>query len=159
MLGLGRLVRSSALFLSLVAIGALSPPPMTADARQCALPPAVPKAGPLTQINLRPARRGSHALGIAEVIRKNGHLSVAIAAQGLQPNTKHNAYAVWLYNSGRDDRLLGFVSPPVRSDEKLKTSGRLPNNAGCFRRLLISLETVPKPKRPHNITLSGRFEL
>jgi hypothetical protein len=110
----------------------------------------------LAQINLN-APTGGKAKGIAEVLRQQGRTGVAIVAQGLVPNTKSppNAYAVWLYNSPSDARLLGFVNPSVGTNGRLQTAGGFPTNASHFHQLLITLETQSNPKTPGTIVLQG----
>lgn len=110
----------------------------------------------LAQINLNPPS-GGKAKGIAEVLRQQGKTGVAIVAQGLTPNTKSppNAYAVWLYNSPSDARILGFVNPPVGNNGRLQTAGGFPTNASHFHQLLITLENQSNPKTPGTIVLQG----
>ena len=110
----------------------------------------------IAQINLNPPSGGS-AKGIAEVLRQQGKTGIAIVAQGLTPNQKKppNAYAVWLYNSPTDSRILGFVNPGVSSNGRLQTAGGLPTNASHFQKLLVTLETQSKPKSPGTIVLEG----
>jgi Sigma-70, region 4 len=111
----------------------------------------------VAQINLRPPNGAGSPVGIAEVLRAQGQLGVAIAAQGLAANTKHpaNAYAVWLYNSPTDSHILGFVSPAVGSSGQLKTAGALPTNVSHYQKLLLTLETQSTPRAPGRIVLEG----
>ena len=110
----------------------------------------------IAQINLNPPSGGA-AKGIAEVLRQQGKKGIAIVAQGLTPNTKKppNAYAVWLYNSPTDSRILGFVNPGVSTNGRLQTAGGLPINASHFQKLLVTLETQSNPKSPGTIVLEG----
>lgn len=111
----------------------------------------------IAQINLKPPSGGSSPVGIAEVLQVQRQFGVAIAAQGLAANKKHpaNAYAVWLYNSPSDAKILGFVNPAVGSNGQLKTAGGLPTNASHFQKLLVTLETKSNPKSPGTIVLEG----
>jgi hypothetical protein len=111
----------------------------------------------VAQINLKPPSGGSSPVGIAEVIAAQGQFGVAIAAQGLSANSKHpaNAYAVWLYNSPSDSKILGFVNPAVGKNGQLKTAGGLPTNASHYQKLLVTLETKSNPKTPGTIVLEG----
>jgi hypothetical protein len=111
----------------------------------------------VAQINLRPPSGVSKAVGIAEVLRAKGRTGIAIVAQGLTPNTTHpaNAYAVWLFNSPTDSRILGFVNPGVGKTGRLQTAGGLPTNASHFHQLLITLETRSNPRSPGRIVLQG----
>jgi hypothetical protein len=110
----------------------------------------------IAQINLNPPSGGA-AKGIAEVLRQQGKNGIAIVAQGLTPNTKKpaNAYAVWLYNSPTDSKILGFVNPGVATNGRLQTAGGLPPNASHFQKLLVTLETQSNPKSPGAIVLEG----
>jgi hypothetical protein len=113
----------------------------------------------IAQVNLRPpggAGAGSKTpAGVAEVLQSGTSTGIALLAQNMPANTKHNAYAVWLYNSSADARLLGFVSPGVGSNGKLSTEGPLPSDASHFRQLVVTLETQAKPKSPGQIVLIG----
>lgn len=115
----------------------------------------------VAQINLKPPSGQSSPVGIAEVLTAQGQLGVAIAAQGLTANSKHppNAYAVWLYNSPADSKILGFVNPAVGSNGQLKTAGGLPTNASHYQKLLVTLETKSNPKTPGTIVLEGPLSL
>jgi hypothetical protein len=111
----------------------------------------------LGQINLTPPNTSSKAAGIAEVIRQGTTIGIAIVAQKVPPNTKHDAYAVWLYNSSSNARILGFVNPGVGSNGRLSTTGPLPSGAGQFKQLIITRETQSKPKQPGPIILQGQL--
>lgn len=111
----------------------------------------------VAQINLLPAQKGSRAAGIAEILKQGTNTGVAIVAQGVPANTTHppNSYAVWLYNSPGDARLLGFVNPGVGSNGRLSTAGGLPSSASHFRQLIVTLETVQNPRTPGQVVLAG----
>jgi hypothetical protein len=109
-------------------------------------------ARPLAQINLT-SPTGGKAVGIAEVIKAGAATGVVIVAQGLAPNGKHDAYAVWLAN-GSNYYRLGYVQQAVTSNGKLQTAGRLPSNASSFKQILVALQTGPATK-PGKIVLEG----
>jgi hypothetical protein len=111
----------------------------------------------VAQVNLKPPSGASTPAGIAEVLKAGSNEALAILAQHLPPN-KHDAYAVWLYNSSTDAKLLGFVSPPVSSNGQLRTEGGLPSNAAHYRQLIITLETSGTPKTPGRIILQGALK-
>jgi hypothetical protein len=94
---------------------------------------------------------------IAEVVKQGGKAAIAIVGHGLPPNTKHNAYAVWLYNAPGDAALLGFVNPGVGKDGRVETTGPLPSNAVHFKRLLITVETTANPQQPGQVILRGNL--
>lgn len=109
------------------------------------------------QINLTAPKVGSKAAGIAEVLKEGVNSGIAIVADHVTPNTTRppNAYAVWLYNSATDARLLGFVNPGVGKNGRLSTAGGLPANAAHYHQLIITLETRADPKTPGIIVLQG----
>jgi outer membrane biosynthesis protein TonB len=107
------------------------------------------------QINLLPPDGKSKAVGIAQVLTQGTTTGIVIYATGIPPNTPHNAYAVWLYNSPGDAKILGFVNPGVTKDGKLQTAGAVPSNVGRYKQVLITLETQQSPKSPGPIILQG----
>jgi hypothetical protein len=125
-------------------LGSTTPPPTTVVAR----------------IKLRPPP-GHHgpARGIAEILKTGSTLGVAITARELVANSRTNAYAVWLYNSRLRCRLLGFVYPGVRKSGRMSTAGALPHDARRFHHLVVSLETIAHPKRPHHVVLIGKLTI
>jgi hypothetical protein len=114
-------------------------------------------AKPVAQINLVSPTGSRTTAGIAEVLRQGSKTAVAIVGQGLPANTKHNAYAVWLYNSPASAVRLGFVNPGVGSNGRLETAGALPANAGGYKQLLVTLETTANPRSPGKIVLEGNL--
>ena len=112
----------------------------------------------LAQINLSPpsGSKASKAAGIAEVLSEGATDGVAIVAQNIPANTANrNAYAVWLYNSPTDAKILGFVNPGVGKTGRLSTAGGLPSNASHYKQLIVTLETSGSPKQPGSIILQG----
>jgi hypothetical protein len=114
-------------------------------------------ACPIHQINLVSPAGNHSTVGIAEVLKKGSQTAIAIVAEGVPANTQHNAYAVWLYNSGTDALRLGFVNPGVGKNGKLQTAGGLPADASRFKYLLVTLETQPTPHSPGQVVLEGQF--
>lgn len=111
----------------------------------------------VAQINLNPTSGGGSAKGVAFVVKDGSAYGVILAGQGLAAN-KHNAYAVWLYNTPTDASRVGFVNPGVGSNGKLSTGGALPANAGHYHQLLLTLETQSAPKTPGTIVLQGALK-
>ncbi len=124
------------------------PPPRRAPRRP-------PRWSPRSTSPLRAA--GSKAAGIAEVLREGTTNGIAIVAQNVPPNSTSppNAYAVWLYNSPSDAKILGFVNPGVPKTGKLSTAGGLPANASHYKQLVVTVETSANPKTPGTIILQG----
>lgn len=110
---------------------------------------------PVAQIQLR-AADGSKAVGLAQVFARGKQRAVIVAGQGVQPG----AYALWLYNSQSDARLLGFVPARVGKDGRFVTQGALPTGAGKFKEMVITHEQVAgqnpaAPKTPGAVVLRG----
>ncbi len=135
-----------------VAGGAASPASRTTSSSNAATSTT---ATPVAQINLLSPSGSKSTAGIAEVLRQGSTTAVAIVGQGLPANTKHDAYAVWLYNAPGDALRLGFVNPGVGKNGRLETTGPLPGNASHFKQLLVSLETKANPRSPGHIVLQG----
>ena len=114
------------------------------------------KAKIVAQVNLT-SPVNSKTLGVAYVVKQGTQAGIVIRAQGVPANTKHDAYAVWLMNSGSDASRLGFVNPGVGKSGKLQTAGGLPANANHFSQLVITLEHAGKPTHPGTIVLQGHL--
>lgn len=112
----------------------------------------------LAQFNLS-SPTSKKTIGIAQFLQAGSQYGIAVVAENVEPNTKHNAYAVWLYNSPGQAELLGFVNPGVGSTGRLSTAGPLPANASQYHQLLVTLETQSKPKAPGTIVLQGQVTL
>jgi hypothetical protein len=95
------------------------------------------------------------AVGVALVLKQGKNTGIAIRAQNLPANGKHDAYAVWLYKSAKDNHILGFVNPAVGSNGVLQAESALPTNAGHFTQLLVTKETQQNPKSPGAVVLQG----
>lgn len=111
----------------------------------------------LAQLNLKSPTGAKSPLGIAQVERVDGVLGIVIYATGVPANTAHNAYAMWMYNSPTSYRFVGFVSTLVGKNGILATDGKLKPWVASYHRMLITLETQPKPKSPGEIVLSSPF--
>lgn len=115
----------------------------------------------VAQINLTPpsSDKKSKAAGIAEVLNEGSTDGVAIVAQNVPPNSTKppDAYAVWLYNSPKDAKILGFVNPGVGKTGRLSTAGALPTNASHYKQLIVTVETTASPKAPGTIVLQGNL--
>lgn len=116
------------------------------------------KAQAINQFKLT-SPTSSKTVGIAVLLRYKNEYGIEVVAQDVTPNTKKNAYAIWLYNSPTDSKLLGFVYPGVGKTGRLETAGELPTNASSFRTLLVTRETQEHPKTPGPIVLEGTVSL
>jgi hypothetical protein len=88
------------------------------------------------------------------VIKRGNQRIIAIAAGGLRPTSTHLAYGVWLYNTGADAQLIGFV-PPVKADGKISAAAPLPATAAKFHMLVLTREGATHATRPGPVVLSG----
>jgi hypothetical protein len=68
------------------------------------------------QINLEPPEGGESPLGAAQLLAADQGLDLRIVAEGLEPITEEQVYALWLYNSEDDAERLGF--PEVQPTEE-----------------------------------------
>jgi hypothetical protein len=119
-----------------------------------------PANQPVAQINLFAPNRSPNTVGLAQIFRNGNRRAVVIAAQGLLPGT----YALWLYNSPTDARLLGFVPQRVTSNGRFATQGELPTNASRYGQLVVTRERVTTktrkpPARPGPLALQGKLSL
>jgi hypothetical protein len=115
---------------------------------------------PVAQVNLTPPTgANSKTKGAAVIVRQGSTEAIEIIAQGVPPNTAHDAYAVWLYNSPTDSKLLGFVNPGIKANGVLRTLGPLPTDASHFKQLLVTRETQAKPHGPGTIILQGGLNI
>jgi hypothetical protein len=83
-----------------------------------------------------------------------------VAGQGLAPG----AYALWLFNSKTDAKLLGFVPQRVGKDGRFATQGELPTDASKYKKLVVTNEVVTTqtrtpPKLPGQVVLQGDLKL
>jgi hypothetical protein len=113
----------------------------------------------VAKLNLYSPGSESRATGTVKVLKQGNGYRVAIVARDLTPNNRDNAYAVWLYNSPRKAKLLGFVYPGVPRDGRLSTADALPSDARRYREIIITLEVSARPTRPGPIELQGRLRL
>jgi hypothetical protein len=112
----------------------------------------------VAQINMISPSKSSKAVGVALVLKQGKNTGIAIRAQNLPANGKHDAYAVWLYKSAQDSHILGFVNPSVGSNGVLQAESGLPSNAGHFKQLLITKENQQHPNGPGTIVLRGQLK-
>lgn len=110
----------------------------------------------IRQVTLIPPRSRSKAFGVADILVPHDKVCpsrVLVVAKGLRANIRGNAYALWLYNTAQDDRLLGFVKPVGGSSDEIQTVDYLPVRWRHFRSLILSLERSPRPNHPHHTVL------
>lgn len=117
------------------------------------------KAKFVTQVNLNSPAGVKNRAGVAQVISEGTTLGVLLVAQHVPANSKRNAYALWLYNSNSDSKLVGFVNTRVGTSGRLETEGALPTNMSHYKHMLVTLETQQKPKSPGPIVLEGNINL
>jgi hypothetical protein len=161
LLGLGALIVIAIIVVAIASSGGSKKHRTTAAGRTTATGTAGTSTTPqpVAQINLTSPNPGSKTAGIAQVVRSGSQSGIVIAAAGVPPNTKHDAYAVWLYKPPTKAKILGFVNPGVGSNGKLSTAGALPSDAAQYTQLLVTLETQASPRQPGKIILEGQLSL
>jgi hypothetical protein len=115
--------------------------------------------GAATHLVLVPVVPGTGAGGSATVEHHRSGLVLLLRGHGLPANTGSDAYAVWLYSGPSNSHLLGFVSPPVGHSGSFTNSVVLPTDAGRYRALIVTVETVAQPSAPGRIVLRGALRL
>jgi hypothetical protein len=109
------------------------------------------------QVNLTPpaGAPAKKALAIVQVVDVNGQEAVNAVSQGL-PTPKKAAYAIWVYSSPSQTKLIGGFD---KTDNKghLVYQGALPQgfDITAYREILVTKETSGNPKRPGTIYLRG----
>jgi hypothetical protein len=112
------------------------------------------------QINLAPPTGGGKIKGVALVLRQGALKGLGIEAEHVPPTTTkpRTAYAVWLYNSPSDAKLLGYFSKGVNKKGDLGSTAELPANAAHYKDLIITLETGDETsKTPGPVVLEGKL--
>jgi hypothetical protein len=112
----------------------------------------------LHRLVLQPAGPQKTAFGAAAIVRQNGSMLLLLQARGLTPNHR-DSYAVWLFNTPADSRLLGFVTPLVGPDGTFSSGVSLPDDAVRFRNLVITRETAARPTVPGKAILRSPLSL
>jgi hypothetical protein len=160
LLGIGALVVAGIIVLIIVLTSGGSSKHTTSAARQTTTGTTTgAQPTPIAQITLK-SPTGGKAAGIAIIVRQGSNEGIVIRAQNVPPNTKNDAYAVWLSNGPSDSVRLGYVTPAVGSTGVLATLGTLPANASRFTQLLVTLEPRGKSgNTPGKIVLEGPLKL
>jgi hypothetical protein len=133
--------------------------PSTASTPSTSTTPSKTSAKTISEFGLTSPTGDKKTYGEAKVIKEGTEEGVVIDAVGVTPNTKSNAYAVWLTNGGSSSHLLGFVTPAVKANGKLETVGPLPTDAADYKQVVVSIETQPKPTAPGTVILQGELGL
>ena len=114
----------------------------------------------IAQVNLlSPNRTDAGAAGVAQIVRLGSKTAMVLVAQGLPPNPPNQFYAVWLSKTPDDSTLLGFFQSKVKKGSKLDGDAMLSSNAAHYSKLLVTLESAPKPTAPGKVMLQGAFKL
>jgi hypothetical protein len=118
---------------------------------------SVPAVETVRQLVLT-ASGGGSAVGVGAVIRQGSALLLTLQASRLAPN-RGNVYAVWLFNTRADSRLLGLVSPPVGATGTFSSRVLLPPDAIRYRSILVTRQRSSRPHRPGAAVLRGNLSL
>lgn len=96
----------------------------------------------------------SNPRGTATLLTQANAIAITISAEGLPATRAGTAYAVWLYNSRKDSKLLGFANPGP-TNGRLSTGGGLPPSASRYKYVILTVETHASPAAPGTIVLKG----
>ncbi len=136
-------------------------PPRKAAAGPGAAPPGATASAAVKTIHhlvLSPAGADRNAFAAATVAQQGTQTLLLLQGRGLAPN-HGDSYAVWLYNSVSDARLLGFISPAVGTDGRFSSGTPLPDDAVRFHALMITREQGSQPNAPGQPVLRGPLSL
>ncbi|MDQ6605527.1 MAG: anti-sigma factor, partial [Actinomycetota bacterium] len=113
----------------------------------------------LKRLMLSPAGTDRNAFGAAAIVRPaRGTLRLVLRGRGL-PANQNDSYAVWLFNTPGDARLLGFISPGVGAAGTFSSGTPLPTDVARFRELIVTLETTSRPPAPGQAVLKAPLRL
>ncbi len=152
--GLGLVVVVAVVLIIAVSGGHKSPP---ARATGTSGGDALPVIRTVKRLVLTPAGAGANASATAAIVRQPGGLVLLLQGRGLRPS-QNDTYAVWLFNTTRDSRLLGFISPDISAGGTFSSGTPLPGNMGRFRKLIVTLETTSRPVTPGAPVLATRLK-
>jgi hypothetical protein len=113
------------------------------------------------QINLTPPKDGpaKNAVAIVQIIDVNGQQAITAATQGLKTPPDKSAYALWVYNSPTQAKLISGFD---KTDNKghLVLQGQLPKDVdiAAYKEMLVTRETSGNPTRPGTIYLRGAIQ-
>ena len=111
------------------------------------------------QINLTPPEGGnSDVAGVAQVASQGGRRAVALVAQNVPAANESRFYALWLYTDQGTFKFLGFPNPQPTKNGRIETGFALPNDASKYSSIVLTEESVRKPKQPGTIILKGDFK-
>jgi hypothetical protein len=109
------------------------------------------------QVNLTPpaGAPAKKALAIVQVVDVNGQEAINAVSQGL-PTPKKAAYAIWVYSSPSQAKLIGGFNK-TDNNGHLVYQGALPQgfDVTAYREILVTRETSGNPQRPGTIYLRG----
>ncbi len=121
-------------------------------------PSAAANVRTLERLVLAPTGSNPSALGAGAVVRQGGSLLLLLQARGLAPS-RGDSYAVWLFNTTADARLLGFVSPQVGPAGTFSSGVTLPDDAIRFHSLIVTRESSTTPASPGTAVLRSPLSL
>jgi hypothetical protein len=109
------------------------------------------------QVNLTPPQDApaKKALAIVQVVDLNGQEAINAVSQGLHASKKA-AYAIWVYNSPSQSKLIGGFDKKDNNGH-LVYQGALPKGFDItgYNEILVTRETSGNPKSPGTVYLRG----
>jgi hypothetical protein len=109
------------------------------------------------QVNLTPPQDApaKKALAIVQIVDASGQEAVNAVSQGL-PSTSKAAYAIWVYSSPSQAKLIGGFNQKDNNGH-LVYQGALPKgfDITSYNEILVTRETSGNPKSPGRVYLRG----
>ena len=106
----------------------------------------------------RPAANSASSRGQALIFENKGKQQILVSATGLNPSSDKQAYQVWLYNSQKDAKSLGYAV--TDNQGRLQGGSELPAESTKYKFVEISLEPIDKNQGHSGQTaLRGALEL
>ena len=133
-------------------VGSTTTTPTTSTTSTTATAPQVE-----AQINLFPPGGGKKPLGVANVVRQQGQRGIALVGQGLPATNSKFAYAMWLENTAKDAKRLGFFAA-VKKDGRMQGFVLAPSDFANFAKLVVTRETARNPTAPGPVVLTGNLK-
>jgi hypothetical protein len=148
------------------ALGALDSAKKSAEATKTATTATTqtaPQFEPLQTALLKPVKGvNPKAQAVAVIARPVGSddLSIAVKAIKLPPSPKSGAaYGVWLYSSPSSAQFVGYPTNLVGKTGDMEVAFQIPKKTPNFDEVLLTRETVRRPKKPGTIVLRGPLQV
>ena len=90
----------------------------------------------------QPAANNAASRGQALIFENKGKRQILVSATGLRPSSEKQAYQVWLYNSQKSAKSLGYAV--TDNQGRLQGGSEMPADSTKYKFVEISLEPIDK---------------